>query len=85
MQGWKASDGVRLYGLNRWGAVRLLIKVFSGSHIKHPSVSNTHTKSFQIDTNSTNKWSTIVSGDGEYLGELPVKISLGTKPLKLLI
>ncbi len=72
-------------GLNRWGAVRLLLKVFSGSHIKHPSVSNTHTKCFQIDTNSTNKWSTIVSGDGEYLGELPVKISLGIKPLKLLI
>ncbi len=72
-------------GLNRLSAVKLLLKVFSGSHIKHPSVSNTHTKSFQIDTNSTNKWSTIVSGDGEYLGELPVKISLGTKPLKLLI
>ncbi len=72
-------------GLNRLGAVKLLLKVFSGSHIKHPSVSNTHTKSFQIDTNSTNKWSSIVSGDGEYLGELPVKISLGIKPLKLLI
>ena len=71
-------------GLKRLGAIGLLLKVFSGSHIKHPAVSNTHTKSFKIETNSTDKWSSIVSGDGEYLGELPVKISLGIKPLKVL-
>jgi len=71
-------------GLQRLGAIGLLLKVFSGSHIKHPAVSNTHTKSFKIETNSTDKWSSIVSGDGEYLGELPVKISLGIKPLKVL-
>ena len=71
-------------GLKRFDAVKLLIKVFSGSHIKHPAVTNTHTKSFKIEATSSDKWSSIVSGDGEYLGDLPVQISLGRKPLKVL-
>ena len=71
-------------GLKRFDAVKLLIKVFSGSHIKHPAVTNTHTKSFKIEATSSDKWSSIVSGDGEYLGDLPVQISLGVKPLKVL-
>ena len=71
-------------GLRRLDAIKLLLKVFSGSHIEHPAVTNTHTKNFKVEAASKNRWSSIVSGDGEYLGDLPVQISLGIKPLKIL-
>jgi len=71
-------------GLRRLDAIKLLLKVFSGSHIEHPAVTNTHTKNFKVEAASKNRWSSIVSGDGEYLGDLPVQISLGIKPLKVI-
>ena len=69
--------------LSRLQAVKLLIKVFSGSHIFHSAVTNSHVKSVKIESLSADRWSSIVSGDGEYLGDLPVTISLGRKPLKI--
>ena len=69
--------------LSRVQAVKLLIKVFSGSHIFHSAVTNSHVKSVKIESLSADRWSSIVSGDGEYLGDLPVTISLGRKPLKI--
>ena len=69
--------------LSRIQAVILLIRVFSGSHIFHSSVTNTHVGTVKIESLSSDRWSSIVSGDGEYLGDLPVTISLGKKPLKI--
>lgn len=69
--------------LSRVQAVKLLIKVFSGRHIFHSAVTNSHVKSVKIESLSSDRWSSIVSGDGEYLGDLPVTISLGRKPLKI--
>ena len=67
--------------LSRLQAVKLLIKVFSGMHIFHHAVTNTHVQSVKIESLTSDKWSSIVSGDGEYLGALPVTISLGKKAL----
>ena len=69
--------------LSRIQAVILLIRVFSGSHIFDSSVTNTHVRTVKIESLSSDRWSSIVSGDGEYLGDLPVTISLGKKPLKI--
>ena len=69
--------------LSRIQAIILLIRVFSGSHIFHSSVTNTHVGTVKIESLSSDRWSSIVSGDGEYLGDLPVTISLGKKPLKI--
>ena len=69
--------------LSRLQAVNLLIKVFSGSHIFHGAVTNSHVGTVKIESLSSDRWSSIVSGDGEYLGDLPVTISLGRKPLKI--
>ncbi len=69
--------------LSRLQAVNLLIKVFSGSHIFHSAVTNSHVETVKIESFSSDRWSSIVSGDGEYLGDLPVTISLGRKPLKI--
>ena len=69
--------------LSRLQAVKLLIMVFSGRHIFHHSVTNTHVRSVKIESLTSDKWSSIVSGDGEYLGELPVTIQLGKKALKI--
>ena len=69
--------------LSRIQAIILLIKVFSGSHIFHNAVTNTHVGSVKIESLSSDRWSAIVSGDGEHLGDLPVTIHLGRKPLKI--
>jgi len=69
--------------LSRLQAVKLLIKVFSGRHIFHHAVTNTHVWSVKIESLTSDKWSSIVSGDGEYLGALPVTIYLGKKALKI--
>ena len=69
--------------LSRIQAIILLIKVFSGSHIFHNAVTNTHVGSVKIESLSSDRWSSIVSGDGEHLGDLPVTIHLGRKPLKI--
>ena len=69
--------------LSRIQAIILLIKVFSGSHIFHNAVTNTHVGSVKIESLTSDRWSSIVSGDGEHLGDLPVTIHLGRKPLKI--
>ena len=69
--------------LSRIQAIILLIKVFSGSHIFHNAVTNTHVGSVKIESLSSDRWSSIVSGDGEHLGDLPVTVHLGRKPLKI--
>ena len=69
--------------LSRLQAVALLIKVFSGKHIFHSAVTNTHVRSLKIESITRDRWSSIVSGDGEYLGELPATIHLGKKSLKI--
>ena len=69
--------------LSRLQAVKLLIEVFSGKHIFHHAVTNTHVRSVKIESLTSDRWSSIVSGDGEYLGELPVTIHLGKKSLKI--
>ena len=69
--------------LSRLQAVKLLIMVFSGRHIFHHAVTNTHVRSVKIESLTSDTWSSIVSGDGEYLGELPVTIHLGKKALKI--
>ena len=69
--------------LSRLQAIQLLIKVFSGKHIFHHAVTNTHVRSVKIESLTSDVWSSIVSGDGEYLGELPVTIQLGKKALKI--
>ena len=69
--------------LSRIQAIILLIKVFSGSHIFHNAVTNTHVGSVKIESLTSDRWSSIVSGDGEHLGDLPVTVHLGRKPLKI--
>ncbi|MDC3067650.1 diacylglycerol kinase family protein [Paracoccaceae bacterium] len=69
--------------LSRFQAVKLLIKVFSGNHIFHHAVTNTHVRKVKIESLTSDRWSSIVSGDGEYLGKLPVTIYLGKKSLKI--
>ena len=69
--------------LSRLQAIKLLIEVFSGRHIFHNAVTNTHVQSIKIESRTSDRWSSIVSGDGEYLGELPVTIHLGKKSLKI--
>ena len=71
--------------VNRFQAFNLLLGVFSGSHLKHSKVINIHTARLLVSTQSDSPWAPLVYGDGEYLGDLPVEISLGKKPLRVLV
>jgi diacylglycerol kinase family enzyme len=85
---FKESNLVNLLSakkVSRMQAVKLLVQVFSGKHINNVNVSNTHTEKFKIDTHSSHPWAKLVYGDGEYLGDLPVKISIGQEPLNILV
>jgi diacylglycerol kinase (ATP) len=71
--------------VSRMQAVKLLSQVFSGKHINNSNVINSHVSEFEINTQSSNSWAKLVYGDGEYLGTLPVKISIGKDPLNVLV
>ena len=71
--------------VSRIEAIGLLKKVFSGKHLNHKKVTNLHLNDIYINTKEKTFWAPLVYGDGEYLGNLPVKISVGEKPLNILI
>jgi diacylglycerol kinase family enzyme len=71
--------------VSRLQAVKLLSQVFSGVHIHNKNVINSHINEFEILTESKNSWAKLVYGDGEFLGNLPVKISIGRDPLNVLV
>ena len=60
-------------------------KPFSGKHLNHPVVENLHIDKFSISTKSKSSWASLVYGDGEYLGNLPVELKIGKNPLKVLV
>ena len=71
--------------VTRLSAVNLLNKAISGKHLAHPKVENSYCGQYEIDSNTQDFWSKLVYGDGEFLGKLPVKLTLGVKPLRVLI
>ena len=71
--------------VNHFNAFRLLIDVLKGVHLNHEAVTNLHTQKIAITTKSNNIWASLVYGDGEYLGNLPVKIELGKKSFNVLV
>ena len=71
--------------VSRLEAIGLLEKVLGGRHLNHPKVKNAHYSNCKISTTDKNFWAPLVYGDGEHLGNLPVKISVGKSDLTLLI
>ena len=71
--------------VNRFNAFMLLVDVLKGVHLNHEAVSNLHTQKIAITTKSNNIWASLVYGDGEFLGNLPVKIELGKKNFNVLV
>ena len=70
---------------NHFDAFNLLMKVFSGQHLHHQLVKSSHVKCVKISTSSKNSWASLVYGDGEFLGNLPVSTSLGNEKLLVLV
>ena len=87
-EAWRYENKLNLLyakEVSRSQAIRLLKKVFSGKHLDHPKVTNLHIESCHINTAERTFWAPLVYGDGEYFGNLPVRISLGKEKLSLLI
>lgn len=71
--------------VNRRVAFRLLIKALSGKHLSHEKVTSTFHSRCHIENKTDSYWSSLVYGDGEYLGILPSTLSVGDRPLNLII
>ena len=71
--------------VSRIEAIGLLKKVFSGKHLNHNKVTNLHLNDIYINTKTKTFWAPLVYGDGDYLGNLPVRITVGDKPLNILV
>jgi diacylglycerol kinase family enzyme len=71
--------------VNRGAAILLLIKALSGKHLSHEKVTNSYFSRCRVENVTDNFWSTLVYGDGEYLGVLPANLSVGDRPLNVLV
>ncbi len=71
--------------LGRTAAITVLIKALSGNHLTHSKVESSFYERCHIECESDNFWASLVYGDGEYLGVLPVDMKIGKKPLRVLI
>lgn len=71
--------------LGRSAAINVLIKALSGNHLTHSKVESSFYERCRIECESDNFWASLVYGDGEYLGVLPVDMKIGEKPLRVLV
>ncbi len=71
--------------VSRWAAIRLLIKALSGKHLSCEKVTSGFFNHCRIENTTNSFWSSLVFGDGEYLGILPCTLSVGDRPLNVLI
>ncbi len=61
--------------------LRMLPRVFKGTHISHPAVKILKTKSLRVDTPGANNW---ICADGESLTQTPCKFIIREKSLKII-
>jgi diacylglycerol kinase (ATP) len=61
--------------------IRMLMRVFKGTHITHPAVKTLKTKAVEIKTTRSTHW---ICADGESLTQTPVKISIIPKSIKII-
>lgn len=66
-------------------AVSLLVKALAGRHLGHPKVHNTYHDRCRLSCEADDFWASLVYGDGEYLGVLPVSFEIGHAPLRVLV
>jgi diacylglycerol kinase family enzyme len=67
--------------VNRREILSIFSKIFSGTHISHPKVTTLRGKHIHIDATPQQ----LLMADGELLGFTPLKLTVSTKKLNLLI
>ncbi|MBB6449105.1 YegS/Rv2252/BmrU family lipid kinase [Geomicrobium halophilum] len=72
----KGSDGLLelciVHGMSKLQFVRVFPSVFKGNHISHPSIKMLSGKQIEIDSTPA----MVVHGDGEIIGQTPIKINI---------
>ena len=71
--------------VNRRAALLLLGKALFGRHLSHEKVTNSYFGRCHIENKTDNYWSSLVYGDGEFLGVLPATLNLGDRHLNVLV
>jgi diacylglycerol kinase family enzyme len=56
-----------------------------GKHLSHEKVTSSYFSRCRIQTETENFWSSLVYGDGEFLGVLPATLNVGDGLLKVLV
>lgn len=80
----KSNDGFFdicvVQGMSKWGLLRLFPTVFKGKHIFHPSIQILKGKEIEVLSDTP----MIAHGDGEFVGETPLKIMIHPRTLYVL-
>jgi diacylglycerol kinase (ATP) len=69
-----------VHNISRWQLLQVFPKVFKGTHVFHPAVTMYSGKQIEIQSDSP----LIVHGDGEIVGETPVKITIHENALHVI-
>ena len=65
-------DMTLVKGLNKWQSLKLLLKVFNGSFVKHPQVETFRSKSIKVESENP----IYLQADGEIFGHSPFEFSV---------
>jgi len=71
--------------VGRIAAINLLTKALTGKHLTHSKVKSSFHGRCRVTSDADNFWASLVYGDGEHLGALPVSLQIGRKPLRVLV
>ncbi|QQK76082.1 diacylglycerol kinase family lipid kinase [Salicibibacter cibarius] len=69
-----------VHGMSKLQFIRTFPGVFKGKHISHPSIKMLTGKQIEISSSSA----MIVHGDGEIIGQTPIKINIEEKALRVM-
>lgn len=69
----------------RWGATRILPRVYGGSHVKHPSVDVVRATKVLVEPTDAGLAPPVAMADGESIGPLPLQVEVHARAVRLLV
>ena len=69
----------------RWGAMRILPRLYPGTHLSHPSVDVARATSVLVEPTDAGLAPPVAMADGESIGPLPLHVEVHARAVRLLV